>query len=176
MRINAKERKRNAKQWYQLLTNGSNTTAAVAAKRMESTNPNIFRVQLLACNTLNTPVVIAESVDGISGCLYELFQNIKKTNEISIYPEDDFADWLYKNYQLRMTYNDGLVLMFERETVKYELATEIIELFENLLDKKDIEIPCDDEIEQTTRYVGNNSAKLYGMEYFELFEAILQLL
>lgn len=151
MRINAKERKRNARQWYQLLTNGSNTTAAVAVKR------NIFRVQLLACNTLNTPVVIAESVDGVSGCLYELFQNIKKASEISIYPEDDFADWLYKNYQLRMTYNDGLVLMFEREKEKYELATEIIELVENLLDKKVAEIPCYDE-------------------YFQLSEAILKLL
>jgi hypothetical protein len=116
MRINAKERKNNARQWYSLLTSSYNNKSAVVVKRDESSNPNIFRVQLLACNTLGTPVVIAESVDGISGCLYELFQNIEKTDVIRTYHENDFNDWLYDNYKLYLTYHDGLVLMFERES------------------------------------------------------------
>ena len=33
-----------------------------------------------------------------------------------------------------------------------ELAHEIVELFEDLLDRKGIEIPCDDETEQKNRY------------------------
>lgn len=55
-----------------------------------------------------------------------------------------------------------------QEQKKYELATEIVELFEDLLDKKGIEIPCEDAVEQKDRYDGNNAAKLYGMEYFNL--------
>lgn len=114
MRINANERKNNARQWYSLLMSDYNKSAVVI-RRYESSNPNIFRVQLLACNTFGTPVVIAESVDGISGCLLELFQNIKRTDVIRTYHENDFNDWLYDNYNLYLTYHDGLVLMFERE-------------------------------------------------------------
>ena len=54
------------------------------------------------------------------------------------------------------------------EGKKNKLATEIVELFEELLDKKGIEIPCEDANEQKERYDGNNVAKLYGMEYFDL--------
>lgn len=84
MRVNAKERKTNARQWYSLLTSSYNNKSAVIVKRYKSKNPNIFRVQLLACNTLGTPVVIAESVNGIWGCLYELFQNIEKSDIVKI--------------------------------------------------------------------------------------------
>ena len=57
-----------------------------------------------------------------------------------------------------------------------KLANEIVELFEELLDEKGIEIPCDDETEQKDRYDGGNGAKLYGMEYWNLVEAIEDLL
>ena len=57
-----------------------------------------------------------------------------------------------------------------------KLANEIVELFEELLDKKGIEIPCDDETEQKYRYDGGNSAKLYGMEYWNLVDAVENLL
>lgn len=63
-----------------------------------------------------------------------------------------------------------------QEEKKNELATEIVELFEKLLDKKGIEIPCDDEDEQKDRYEGNNAANLYGMEYFNLVSDIQNLL
>lgn len=78
MKTNAKERKINARQWYSLLINSYNSKSAVVVQRCKSSNPNINRVQLLACNTIGTPVVISESVDGVRGCLYELFQNINQ--------------------------------------------------------------------------------------------------
>lgn len=110
MRSNMKERKNNAKQWYSLLINSYNSKSAVVVRRYESSN----RIQLLACNAMGTPVVIAESVDGITGCFYELFQNIKKLNVIKTYYENDFNDWLLENYNIYLTYNDGMVLLFER--------------------------------------------------------------
>ena len=63
-----------------------------------------------------------------------------------------------------------------RENKKNKLATEIVELFENLLDEKGIEIPCKDETEQKDRYDGGNEAKLYGMEYYNLIAAVQELL
>lgn len=59
---------------------------------------------------------------------------------------------------------------------KNKLATEIIEVFEKLLDEKGIEIPCDDEEEQRNRHYDENCAKLYGMEYYNLLSTIQNLL
>lgn len=39
-----------------------------------------------------------------------------------------------------------------------------------------IDIPCEDATEQKERYDGNNVAKLYGMEYFDLVSDIQSLL
>lgn len=94
MRTNTKERKINARQWYSLLINSYNSKSAVVVQRYNSSNPNINRVQLLACNTIGTPVVISESIDGIRGCLYELFQNIKQLDVVKTYHENDFKEWL----------------------------------------------------------------------------------
>ena len=115
MRTNAKERKGNARQWYSRLINSYNSKSAVVVQRYESSNPNISRVQLLACNAIGTPVIISESIDGLTGCLYELLQNIKKLDTVRTYHENDFNDWLLENYNIYITYNDGMVLMFERE-------------------------------------------------------------
>lgn len=57
-----------------------------------------------------------------------------------------------------------------------KLANEIVELFEELLDTKGIEIPCDDETEQKDRYDDGNDAKLYGMEYWNLVDKIESML
>lgn len=114
-RTNAKERKNNAKQWYSLLINSCNSKSAVVIQRYESSNPNINRVQLLACNTIGTPVVIAETMDGLTGCFYELLKNIKPLDVIRTYHESNFNEWLSENYNLYLTYNDGMVLMFERK-------------------------------------------------------------
>ena len=115
MRTNAKERKSKARQWYSLLINSYNSKSAVVVQRYESLNPNISRVQLLAWNTIGKPVVISESIHGITGCLCELLQNIKKLDTVRTYYENDFNDWLSENYNICITYNDGMVLMIERE-------------------------------------------------------------
>ena len=64
----------------------------------------------------------------------------------------------------------------DAEGKRLKLAAEIVELFENLLDEKGIEIPCADEEEQRVRYDGKNDAKVYGMEYYNLEATVLALL
>lgn len=59
---------------------------------------------------------------------------------------------------------------------KEEKATAIVEIFENLLEEKGIEIPCDDTEEESTRHDGGNTAKIHGMEYYTLIEQIQALL
>lgn len=59
---------------------------------------------------------------------------------------------------------------------KEETATAIVEIFENLLEEKDIEIPCDDTNEEKERHDGGNTAKIYGTEYYTLMEQIQELL
>lgn len=58
---------------------------------------------------------------------------------------------------------------------KEHLAKDIIDVFENLLDKKNIEIPCDDFVEEE-RHNGGNDTKLYGTEYFDLVAQVRELL
>ena len=58
--------------------------------------------------------MIAESVNGVDGCLYELFQNIRRLDIVRNYHENGFSEWLFENFNLYLTYNDGMVLMFER--------------------------------------------------------------
>ena len=57
-----------------------------------------------------------------------------------------------------------------------KLACEIVELFEDLLDKKGIEIPCDDELESLERHFDGNEAKLYGMEFWTLVDDVESIL
>lgn len=57
-----------------------------------------------------------------------------------------------------------------------ETASAIVELFEDLLEEKGIEIPCQDEVEQKERYDGGNTAKLYGTEYYDLVDKVQRLL
>lgn len=59
---------------------------------------------------------------------------------------------------------------------KEETATAIVEIFENLLEEKGIEIPCDDTNEEKERHDGGNTAKIYGTEYYTLMEQIQELL
>lgn len=56
------------------------------------------------------------------------------------------------------------------------LATAIVELFEDLLDDKGIEIPCADETEENQRHLNGNTAKLYGTEYGDLIDRVEALL
>lgn len=57
-----------------------------------------------------------------------------------------------------------------------ELACNIVDLFDNLLNEKGMEIPCSDESEESKRHVDGNVAKLYGSEYWDLVNQIQSIL
>lgn len=119
MRTNKKERKENANKFYNSFINGNCKNAAIVVKRFDSSsNPNINRYQFLAVASplafMEKPLVIAESVIGITGCFIELLDNIKPGVQ-KMYYDDGFNDWLEKTYNFRITYKDGLVFMLERK-------------------------------------------------------------
>lgn len=118
MRITKKERKKNANQFYNMFMNGSCDEAAIVAQKCVSTNPNINKVQFMAVPSsviYGTPVVIAESNFGLTGCFAELLQNIHpEISQEKSYFDDGFNDWLERNYHFRITYKDGFVFLFSR--------------------------------------------------------------
>lgn len=59
---------------------------------------------------------------------------------------------------------------------KRELAARIVDLFDDLLDQKGIEVPCEDPDEQAERHESDNEACLYGMEYWTLVDKIEEML
>ena len=64
-----------------------------------------------------------------------------------------------------------LVIMTEDE--RREVVSGILDCFEELLDKLEITIPCADaDEEEEERKIVDNSARLYGMEYWSLYEQI----
>lgn len=58
------------------------------------------------------------------------------------------------------------------EDTRKEVVSGILDCFEELLDKLEITIPCADADEEEARKMNNNSARLYGMEYWSLYEQI----
>lgn len=117
MRVSKKERKENAKSFYQQFMNGYSTKTAIVVNRQDSKNPNIARCQFLAVPgsvASGTPVVIAESVWGVEGCFMELLENIKLCPQKTYY-ENGFDDWLKETFGFEITYKDGFVFMLERE-------------------------------------------------------------
>lgn len=62
------------------------------------------------------------------------------------------------------------------ENTRKEVVCEILDCLEELLDKLEITIPCADADEEEERKMNDNSARLYGMEYWSLYEQIEDLL
>ena len=62
------------------------------------------------------------------------------------------------------------------EDTRTEVVSGILDCFEELLDKLEITIPCADADEEEERKMNDNSARLYGMEYWSLYEQIEDLL
>lgn len=81
MRTTKKERKENAKNFYNTFMNSNCNQAAIVVERTESSNPNIIRCRFIAVPStlafMENPIVIAESVSGITGCFMELLDDIK---------------------------------------------------------------------------------------------------
>lgn len=58
------------------------------------------------------------------------------------------------------------------EDERKEVVSGILDCFEELLDKLEITIPCADADEEETRKMDDNCARLYGMEYWSLYEQV----
>ena len=54
----------------------------------------------------------------------------------------------------------------------HNLAIDIVDVFDNFLASKNIEIPCDDPEEEAERHDDDNCAYLYGMEYWNLVDQV----
>ncbi|HAU87859.1 MAG TPA: hypothetical protein DCW90_20955 [Lachnospiraceae bacterium] len=123
-RTTKKERKENANRFYNMFMNSNCNQAAIVVERVESSNPNINRCKFIAVSStlafMESSIVIAESVSGITGCFMELLDDIKpgKGTE-KIYFDDGFNDWLEETYKFRITYRDGLVFMLEKNIEKH---------------------------------------------------------
>lgn len=118
-RTTKKERKENANRFYNMFMNSNCNQAAIVVERAESSNPNINRCRFIAVPStlafMENPIVIAESVFGITGCFIELLNSIKSgMGAKKKYFEDGFNDWLEEIYKFRITYKDGLVFMLEK--------------------------------------------------------------
>lgn len=118
MRTTKKERKDNFMRFYEAFLNGNSRKAAIVIERTDSSNPNIQRCRFWAVPSslaYHSPVVIAESTFGISGCFIEMLGFIKP--EIcaqKTFFEDGFNDWLKRTFHFSISHNDGLVLMLEK--------------------------------------------------------------
>lgn len=66
--------------------------------------------------------------------------------------------------------------LVNKEVLRREKATAVVELFERLLDYKGIDIPCSDTAEQSVRYEEENCARLYGTEYYELIDDVVNVI
>lgn len=110
MRITKANRKQNAIKIYNSLKN-SGCQAIVVQRSDSTTNPNVNRTQFIAASFGN-PVVIAESSTlGIEGCFIEFIEFLKGGIVQTTYHECGFNEWLEKNLGIKITYNDGFVIM-----------------------------------------------------------------
>lgn len=57
-----------------------------------------------------------------------------------------------------------------------DLAFYVVDIFEDLLDQKDIDIPCADSSEEDDRRKNESAARIYGTEYGDLVNRIEELL
>ncbi len=57
-----------------------------------------------------------------------------------------------------------------------DLALYVVDIFEDLLDEKDIDIPCADSSEEEDRHENENAARIYGTEYGDLVDRVEALL
>lgn len=54
----------------------------------------------------------------------------------------------------------------------HECAVDLVEIFEDLLDDKDMSIPCENWSEEAERRSTPNTAAVYGSEYGDLIDKI----
>ncbi len=59
-----------------------------------------------------------------------------------------------------------------KESKLANMSVDIVELFENFLDSKDIYIPCTDDEEEKRRKEEEQVVKLFGTEYWNLIDGV----
>ena len=115
-RTTRSERKENAVRFYNGLKEFKKVSLIV--ERTESkANPNIQPCRFVSvCSDTGygVPRVIAASNLGIQGCFVELFSSIGVAAERqTAYQNAKFDEWVMTNFGFSITYNDGLVMIFE---------------------------------------------------------------
>ena len=113
MRTTKAGRGENARRVFNIFRQGYGTKLAVVVKRMQSSNPNVSKCQLIATTRWGEPLIVAESNFGVEGCIQEFLGSMGVTS-IPSYHAQNFNAWLHKTFGCRVTYDDGLVIMFER--------------------------------------------------------------
>lgn len=112
-----KERQENARKIYNALLQSYHNKIAVVVNRTDSSNSNVSKCQFLAVNPLSEsekPIVFADSNLGMTGCFNEFISSFYDGVQKG-YFEEGFDEWLSKTLHLRITYNDGYILMLEAE-------------------------------------------------------------
>jgi hypothetical protein len=64
----------------------------------------------------------------------------------------------------------------KKEKAYKELTYSIIDLFEDLLEEKGIEIPCKDPLEESERKADDFASNIYGSEYYDLQDKIYNMI
>lgn len=54
----------------------------------------------------------------------------------------------------------------------HECAVDLAEIFDDLLDEKELNVPCEDWREEAERRSNASSARVYGSEYGDLIDKI----
>lgn len=111
MRVSKRQRDANARKFYALLGDGNHNKAAILVHRVQNSNKCQFITGFLGLEA-----VLAESSLGYTECFMEFLSAIKavKPCETKTMHDEEFLAWLFSNYRLRISYNDGLIMMLER--------------------------------------------------------------
>lgn len=88
------------------------------------------------------------------------------------FTDDEIANMRSVLSKLTSSNTTSKVMMQNHMSRLNEFSSDIVECFEDLLQEKNIEIPCQDQDEQNERYDDGNDAKLYGIEYWDLYDRV----
>ena len=109
-RTTKKERNENARIMYQTLMN-SGKQAVLIERGTGQNNSCQFKAVVFKGEE---PRVIASGRNlGAEECFIELFDALGAGRQVTMF-EQGFNEWVYKTFKFRITYNDGMIMIFER--------------------------------------------------------------
>lgn len=117
MKTGKKDRQNNARCYYRAFFDGNCNSTSMVVERRKGRNPDADKCRLWAVPSSlafsAAPVILAESTAGIEGCFMEMLSAIRDIPQKSYY-EDDFLEWLKKEYMFTISYRDGLVFILSK--------------------------------------------------------------